>query len=113
MPKSLISDQVLHADILFMDKMPILISVSKPLRLTIASHREGCRLTAQGFDSQDSQVYRIKTLVFDGEGAIGVIADDIAALGTNIDLEPMLEKVFAPLSMGCLHASGLLLCVTH
>ena len=31
-----------------------------------------------------AQGFRIKILVFDGEGAIGVIADDIAALGTNI-----------------------------
>ena len=33
-PKSLISDQVLYADLLFVDKVPFLVSVSKPLGLT-------------------------------------------------------------------------------
>ena len=94
-PKSLISDQVLHADLLFVDKTPFLISVSKPLGLTIASHLKTGKGAASLRKAMTHQIhqykaqgFRIKTLVFDGEGAIGVIADDIAALGTNIERAP-------------------------
>ena len=35
-----------------------------------------------------AQGFKIKTLVFDGEGAMDAIADDIAVLGTNLERVP-------------------------
>ena len=94
-PKSIISDQVLHADLLSVDKTPFLISVSKPLGLTIASHLKSGKGAASLRKAMTHQIhqyraqgFKIKTLVFDGEGAMDAIADDIAVLGTNLERVP-------------------------
>ena len=94
-PRSVVTEQVLHADLLFVDKAPFLISVSKPLGLTIASHlRNGRGATSMRkamihqIHQYTAQGFKIKTLVFDGEGAIEAIEADIAALGTKLERVP-------------------------
>lgn len=94
-PKSLITKQVLHADLMFVDQIPILVSVSQPLGLTIASHlRTGKgvasmrKAMSHHIHQYHAQGFQIKSLVFDGEGAIGAIADDIGALGTQLERVP-------------------------
>ena len=84
-PKSLITEQVLHADLLFVDKVPFIISVSKPLGLTVASHlpgRKGAASVRKAMIHQirrySAQGFSVKTLVFDGEGAVAAIAGDLA-----------------------------------
>ena len=94
-PRSVVTEQVLHADLLFVDKAPFLISVSKPLGLTIASHlRNGRGATSMRkamihqIHQYTAQGFKIKTLVFDGECAIEAIEADIAALGTKLERVP-------------------------
>jgi len=94
-PKSLISDQVLYADLLFVDKVPFLVSVSKPLGLTVASHLPGGKGAASvrkamvhQIRQYASQGFKVKSLVFDGEGAVAAIADDIAEQGVKLEPVP-------------------------
>ena len=93
-PKSLITEQVLHADLLFVDKVPFLISVSKPLGLTVASHLPGGKgatsvrkAMIHHIRQYSAQGFSVKTLIFDGEGAVAAIAGDLADQG--IKLEPV------------------------
>ena len=94
-PKPVHTNQVLHADLLFVDKASFLISVSEPLGLTIASHLPAGKGTASLLKAMKHQLgqysaqgFRVSTLVFDGEGAIGAIADDVATLGTSLERVP-------------------------
>jgi len=94
-PRSLITKQVLHADLMFVDQIPILVSVSEPLGLTIATHlRTGKgvasmrKAMSHHIHQYNAQGFQIKSLVFDGEGAVGAIADDIGALGTQLERVP-------------------------
>ena len=94
-PKSLISDQVLYADLLFVDKVPFLVSVSKPLGLTVASHLPGGKGATSVRKAMVHQIrqyaaqgFTIKSLVFDGEGAVAAIADDIAEQGVKLEPVP-------------------------
>ena len=94
-PKSVMIKQVLHADLMFVDQIPILVSVSQPLGLTIASHlRTGKgvasmrKAMSHHIHQYHAQGFQIKSLVFDGEGAIGAIADDIGSLGTQLERVP-------------------------
>jgi len=93
-PKSLITEQVLHADLLFVEKVPFLISVSKPLGLTVASHLPGGKGAASvrkamihHIRQYSAQGFSVKTLVFDGEGAVA-IAGDLADHGVKLEPVP-------------------------
>ena len=94
-PKSLLTEQILHADLLFVDKVPFLISVSKPLGLTVASHLPGGKGAASVRKAMTHQIrqyaaqgFSVKTLVFDGEGAVAAIAGDLADQGVKLEPVP-------------------------
>ena len=81
-PKSLITEQVLHADLLFVDKVPLLISVSKSLGLTVASHLPG----GKGATSvRKAMIHHIRQYSAQGEGAVAAIAGDLADQGVKLE----------------------------
>ena len=72
------------------------MSVSKPLGLTVASHLPGGKGATSVRKAMVHQIrqyaaqgFTIKSLVFDGEGAVAAIADDIAEQVVKLEPFPL------------------------
>jgi hypothetical protein len=90
-PAPLVSTQTLHADLLFVEKIPFLTSVSEPLGLTICSHLAGGkgvpslrRAMVHHISQYAAQGFKVKKILFDGEGAIGAIKDHLGTMGVAL-----------------------------
>ena len=79
------SEQALHADLMFVDGVVFLVSVAHPLGLTIATHLpqgKGLLPVKKGMFTQigmfKTQGFVVTAVLFDGESAIGALANDLA-----------------------------------
>lgn len=92
-------DQVLSIDIMFIDKLAILVGISTPLGLTIAYSlntadlKKPARTAAQvkiGINHfiavLASQNFRTSIIMSDGEGAVKILIDELGRLGVEIDV---------------------------
>ena len=92
-------DQVLAIDIMFIDKLSILVGVASPLGLTIAyslnsvSSKKIARTAAQVRIGVNhflavlaSQNFRTSVIMSDGEGAVVSLVDELGKLGVKVDI---------------------------
>ena len=97
--KILQRDQVLSIDIMYLDKLAILIGVATPLGLTIAYSlnaadlKKPARTAAQvkiGINHfmgvLASQNFRTSVIMSDGEGAVISLVDELGKLGVEVDI---------------------------
>jgi hypothetical protein len=92
--KLALTEQTLYSDIMHVLKIPFLISVSQPLGLTLATHlpNKGTASLIGGFKQQFAamagQGFKVKSVAFDEESAIGPAGDSIRAMGAQIEQVP-------------------------
>ena len=92
-------DQMLSIDIMFIDKIAILISVATSLGLTIAyslnnvvlkKSRRAAEHMRKGIAHflgvLGSQGFKISVIMSDGEGAVVTLVDDLGKLGVDVDI---------------------------
>ena len=91
-PRTISSDLVLHVDIMFVDTVPYLLSISEPLELLMVNKCVLGRSTSQIKEAVMHQIveykskhFAIKTLRCDGEGAIAALRNDLLAMGISVD----------------------------
>jgi hypothetical protein len=92
-------DQVLAIDIMFIDKIAILIGVATPLGLTIAYSLNNVVLKKSSRAAEHvrkgiahflgvlgSQGFKTSVIMSDGEGAVVTLADELGKLGVDVDI---------------------------
>lgn len=92
-------DQVLAIDIMFIDKIAILIGVATPLGLTIAYSLNNLELKkssqsaehvrkgiAQFLGVLGSQGFKTSVIMSDGEGDVVTLVDELGKLGVDVDI---------------------------
>ncbi len=91
-PRPIINELTLHVDIMFIENIPYLISVSTPLGLTLVSCMDNRGATVVRKMLNDMlKIYRsreffVKTLLSDGEGAIAKLSSELNAAGIAVNL---------------------------
>ena len=95
LPKSALTDQTMHSDLMFVKKTAFLVSVAVPLNLTLATHLpEGKTIGSltKAFKEQfavlSAQGFKSKMVVFDGESSIGTVRDTIREMGAELEQLP-------------------------
>ena len=92
-------DQVLSIDIMFIDKIAILIGVATPLGLTIAYSLNNVVLKKSSRAAEHvrkgiahflgvlgSQGFKTSVIMSDGEGAVVTLVNELGKLGVDIDI---------------------------
>jgi len=94
------ANQVLHADILFLEGVPSLISGSVPLGMTMVSDPRGRRTGAMLLSAVKSQIaayreeaFQVIAIRCDGEPGLAKVAVDIRQLGVRVDITGAGEHV--------------------
>ena len=94
-PRSMDAEQTLHIDIMFVEGVAYLVSVSTPLGLTLVNHLghlKGSRATGPVRDALSKQValyrsenFTVRTILTDGEGAVHASASFLHNEGIRIN----------------------------
>ena len=92
-------DQVLSIDIMFIDKIAILIGLATPLGLTMAYSLNNLALKKSSRTAEHvrkgiahflgvlgSQGFKTSVIMSDGEGAVVTLADELGKLGVDVDI---------------------------
>jgi len=95
LPREVRSSLVLHVDIMFIDGLAFLISVSTPLHLTMVTYLglgKGSRALGpvstalfEQLDKYSSRRFDITMLLTDGEGALVALSNDLNARGISVN----------------------------
>jgi hypothetical protein len=91
-PKPMVTEQVLHTDIMFVEGDPYLVSVSTPLGLVMGCHLSNSRNTTVIGKALNDQInaYRAekfepRTVLTDGEGGINAFASELNRQGIKVN----------------------------
>lgn len=92
-------DQILSIDIMFVEKVPLLIGVAHPLDLTLVTHMRsfdqtkisrGVEVVERGIREfisiLKSRNFSVPLLMCDGEGAVSALKDELGRLGVELDI---------------------------
>ena len=87
------AEQVLHADIMFVNGEPFLVSISMPLGLLMVTDLKGRRTAAAVRDAlwsqlavYDAERFKVMMILTDGEGAIAKISELIRRRGIQVNI---------------------------
>ena len=94
-PKHQLSQQTFNSDIMFVNKVPFLVTVSMPLDLTLCTHLTAGKSAKsldkafrQQFATMASQGFIVKLVAFDSESAVATVSDTIRELGAQCEQKP-------------------------
>jgi hypothetical protein len=94
-PKHQLSQQTFNSDIMFVNKVPFLVTVSVPLDLTLCTHLTAGKSAKsldkafrQQFATMASQGFIVKVVAFDSESAVATVSDTIRELGALCEQKP-------------------------
>jgi hypothetical protein len=92
-PKPVFATQRLFGDIMFVESVPFLVTVSSPLELVMATYLSDGRTTKsivhaviEQIAAYQSKGFSVETIVFDNEGGLVAASAALNALGVNMEI---------------------------